>query len=315
MVQRGIWLFPGAPAPRLLAAAEAADEAGLDEFWLGDEGPMRDAFVVLAAAAARTRRIRLGVGITNPYLRHPVVAAAEMMTVHELSGGRAILGLGPGGRVALAPAGVERREPLTRARAALRTMRAVTRGERGQGYEPEPNPFVAPTLPLYIGSRAEQFNRLASAEADGVFLGGVPDSLVDRVIGWAHSVRPISVALYYAAVFSADEREAYRPHAMLALGDTPRYTREWFGLSDAQVGSASAAYLAGDDAPARALISDDILNDFVLAGAPDDVGTSLARRARQHGVDSVGYTFVTDEPEEAVATAAASFKAFDRELA
>jgi len=29
----------------------------------------------------------------------------------------------------------------------------------------------------------------------------------------------------------------------------------------------------------------------------------------------VGYTFVTDEPEEAVATAAASFKAFDRELA
>jgi hypothetical protein len=97
-----------------------------------------------------------------------------MMTVHELSGGRAVLGLGPGGRVALAPAGVERREPLARARAALRTMRAVTRGERGHGYEPEPNPFVAPTLPLYIGSRAEQFNRLASAEADGVFLGGVP---------------------------------------------------------------------------------------------------------------------------------------------
>jgi hypothetical protein len=102
---------------------------------------------------------------------------------------------------------------------------------------------------------------------------------------------------------------------MLALGDTPRYTREWFGLSDAQVASASAAYMAGDDAPARALISDDILNDFVLAGTPDDVGTSLARRARHHGVDSVGFTFVTDEPEEAVATAAASFKAFDRELA
>jgi 5,10-methylenetetrahydromethanopterin reductase len=315
VVRRGIWLFPGAPAPRLLAAAEAADEAGLDEFWLGDEGPMRDAFAVLAAAAARTRRIRLGVGITNPYLRHPVVAAAEMMTIHELSGGRAVLGLGPGGRVALAPAGVERTEPLARARAALRTMRAVTRGERGHGYEPEPNPFTAPTLPLYIGSRAEQFNRLASAEADGVFLGGIADSLVDRVIGWAHSVRPIAVSLYYAAVFSAEEREAYRPHAMLALGDTPRYTRERFGLSDEQVAAASAAYVGGDEAPARALISDDILADLVIAGAPDDVGAELARRARRHGADSVGFTFVSDDPEEAVATAAASFKAFDRELA
>jgi 5,10-methylenetetrahydromethanopterin reductase len=313
-VRRGIWLFPGAPAGRLLAAAEAADRAGLDEFWLGDEGPLRDAFVVLAAAAARTDRIRLGVAITNPYLRHPVVTAAEMMTIHELSGGRAVLGLGPGGRVALAPARVERTEPLARARRALRTMRAVTRGERRDGYEPEPDPFVAPTLPLYIGSRAEGFNRLASAEADGVFLGGIPESLVGQVIGWAHSVRPIAVSLYYAAVFSPEEREAYRPHGMLALGDAPRYVRESYGLSEEQVASASAAYLAGDDGPARALITDPILSDFVLAGSADEVGCELARRARRHPVDSVGFTFVTDDPEGAVATAAASFKAFDREL-
>src|SRR5262249_19532445 len=163
-------LFPSAPAPRLVAAAAAAEEAGLDEFWLGDEGPAaRDAFAVLAAVAMRTTRIRLGIAITNPYLRHAAVAAAEMMTVHELAGGRALLGLGPGGRMALGPARVERVAPLAAARQALATMRAVTRGTPAEGFAPGPAPFVAPDLPLYIGSRGEQFNRLASAEADGVF--------------------------------------------------------------------------------------------------------------------------------------------------
>ena len=72
---------------------QQAEDLGLDEIWLGDEGPARDPLAVLAAAALRTSRIRLAVGITNPYVRHPAALAVSMMTVHELSGGRAILGL------------------------------------------------------------------------------------------------------------------------------------------------------------------------------------------------------------------------------
>jgi hypothetical protein len=134
------------------------------------------------------------------------------------------------------------------------------------------------------------------------------------VIGWAHAVRPIPIALYYAAVFSAEALEDYRPHAVLALGDTPRYTREWFGLRDEEVADATAAYVAGDHGPARRLISDTILHDIVVAGPPDDVGIEFARRARRYQPESVGFTFVTDDPEAAVATAAATFRAFDKEL-
>jgi 5,10-methylenetetrahydromethanopterin reductase len=297
-----------------VAAAEAAEVAGLDEFWLGDEGPARDAFAVLSAVAVRTSRIRLGIAVTNPYLRHPAVTAAQMMTVHELSGGRAILGLGPGGRMALGPAGVERVAPLAAARRALRTMRAVTEGRRADGYEPVADPFVAPDLPLFIGSRGERFNRLASAEADGVFLGGIPDSLTKLVISWAHSVRVIPVALYAAAIFGADALEAHRPRVVLPLADTPHYTREWLGLDDADVERAAHTFLAGDDGPARALVTDEILRDLVVSGSPADVGQELARRARRYRPDSIGLTFDTDDPEGAVAATAAAINALDKEL-
>ncbi|MES2169614.1 MAG: LLM class flavin-dependent oxidoreductase, partial [Actinomycetota bacterium] len=188
-------MFPSTPATTIVDAIVAAEELGIDEFWLGDEGPARDPFTVLAAAAMRTSRILLGIAVTNPYLRHPLTIAAEAMTVDELSGGRMLLGIGPGGQVALGPAGVERALPLTRVRDALRTIRAVATGTEAAGYAPPPGVFTRPQLKVFVGSRGQKFQELASAEADGAFLGGLPASVIERTVGWARSVRDIPIAL------------------------------------------------------------------------------------------------------------------------
>jgi 5,10-methylenetetrahydromethanopterin reductase len=312
--RRGAWLFPSVAAPRLVDAFVAAEHGGLDELWLGDEGPARDPFPLLAAAAMCTSRITLGIAVTNAYLRHPMVTAAEMMTVHELSGGRSILGLGPGGRVALGPAGVERTAPLSTARAALRTMRAVTTGRSEHGYDAPAHPFTAPDLPLYIGSRGEQFNRLASAEADGVFLGGIPASMIDEAIGWARSCRPIAVSLYYAAAFGTDEAEAFRAQMAYVIADSPAATRAHLGIDTAALERATAALLDGDDTPARALVDDRVLHDILLVGSPETIGVEMARRARAHAPQSIGLTFANDEPEASIESTLATFHAFDKEL-
>ena len=52
--------------------------------------------IFLAFVAARTKRIRIGHGVTNPYTRHPSVTANATATIDELSGGRAFLGIGAG---------------------------------------------------------------------------------------------------------------------------------------------------------------------------------------------------------------------------
>jgi 5,10-methylenetetrahydromethanopterin reductase len=87
---------PGAAAAKTLETIRVADAAGLDSVWLSEDPDGWDAFAVLSAAARMTERIRLGTGVTNPYLRHPNLLAMSVATLDQLSDGRAFLGLGRG---------------------------------------------------------------------------------------------------------------------------------------------------------------------------------------------------------------------------
>jgi 5,10-methylenetetrahydromethanopterin reductase len=285
----GVWIFPELPADALVDAFCLAEALGLDEAWIGDEGAAhRDPFAILAAAAARTERIKLGVAVTNPYLRHPAVTASAMMTVHELSGGRGVLGLGPGGGVALDPLHIERDRPLSRTRDAVRIVRAVAQGTPTEGYEPPADPFTAPTLPVFIGARGERFNRYASAEADGAFLGGIPFAMLDRAVSWVRSVRPIEVALYPSVILDDEDLEWARPMFIIAFLDTPASTRELAGLSEQDVSRAVRALEDGDQGPARKLITDDVLGQLAIIGTPTHIGRRLAALVKAHQPTSIG---------------------------
>ena len=86
----------GSVVSRTLETVHLADRVGLDSVWLSEDPDGWDAFAVLAAAARSTERVRLGTGVTNPYLRHPNLLAMSVATLDRLSEGRAFLGLGRG---------------------------------------------------------------------------------------------------------------------------------------------------------------------------------------------------------------------------
>jgi 5,10-methylenetetrahydromethanopterin reductase len=196
-------MFPVDPAADLVDAVVRADAAGLDEVWIADEGVSREPMTVLAAAARETSCVRLGVGITSPVLRHPGALAASISTLDELSGGRAMLGLGVGGELSLEPFGltVERRVGLVRD--AVRTVHDVLRGAESERYRPPAHASPPRTVPVYVGSRGEQTLRLASREADGAFFSGFPDELLADAFAWVRSERQIDVALYQSVRFRA----------------------------------------------------------------------------------------------------------------
>ncbi|MGH2556107.1 MAG: LLM class flavin-dependent oxidoreductase, partial [Actinomycetota bacterium] len=56
----------------------------------------REAFSTLAGFATATTRIGLGTGVVTIPSRSPVTSAMAAATVHDLSGGRAVLGVGAG---------------------------------------------------------------------------------------------------------------------------------------------------------------------------------------------------------------------------
>ncbi|MGH7309442.1 MAG: LLM class flavin-dependent oxidoreductase [Candidatus Rokuibacteriota bacterium] len=81
----------------LLAMAERAEAAGFDSVWIGDSitaRPRHEPLTLLAAVAARTRRVRLGTGVLLPALRNPVVLAHVVGTLDRIAEGRVILGVG-----------------------------------------------------------------------------------------------------------------------------------------------------------------------------------------------------------------------------
>lgn len=212
----GIWLFPSAPVGELVDAIVAADAAGVDEVWIADEGVMREPVVALSAAAVLTSHIKLGVGITTPVIRHPGAIAATLATLDELSNGRAMLGFGVGGNLTLTPFGLQAEKPVALIRTAIRTARAVLQRQPADGYEPPDHAMPARSVPIFVASRGEQINRLASREADGAFLSGVPIDDLERQIGLVRSERAIHVALFPSARFrpptagGADDRSALR---------------------------------------------------------------------------------------------------------
>ena len=200
----GIWLFPDAPAGHLVDAVVKADRAGVDELWIADEAVSREPMVIFGAAAAQTDHVKMGVGITSPVIRHPGAMASSIATLDELSGGRAILGFGVGGSLSLDPFGLKAEKPVALVRDAIRTARSVI-GNRASDLD-QPPAHAAPgrSVPIFVGSRGEQINRLASREAEGVFFSSFVLDDLSSAVGWARSVRPIHVAMYPSVRFRSD---------------------------------------------------------------------------------------------------------------
>jgi len=81
----------------LLTMAERAEASGFDSVWIGDSliaRPRHEPLTLLAAVAARTKRVRLGTAVLLPALRNPVVLAHIVGTLDRVAEGRVILGVG-----------------------------------------------------------------------------------------------------------------------------------------------------------------------------------------------------------------------------
>jgi len=98
-----------------------------DLTWIAGERPTPHEFfdyqVLLGFLASRAGLLRLGVGVTEPIRRHPVLIAQAMMTLSHLTKRAPILGIGAGERMNLGPYGLDSSEPVTRLEETLQIIR------------------------------------------------------------------------------------------------------------------------------------------------------------------------------------------------
>lgn len=209
---------PREPIARFAELTARAEALGFDMAWVADSQLYtKDPYVALTLAAAASRSIRLGPGVTNPVTRHLTVLANSMAALNEVSGGRAVMGIGSGD-AAVTPLGL--RASLASVRAAVERIGALTAGSAVHLDGHDVRLATGGTrVPIFVSASQPGMLRLAGAVADGVILMGaaVPDLtrwqldlVAEGAAGAGRTLDDVFVDLWFAISISDDRAAAVR---------------------------------------------------------------------------------------------------------
>lgn len=160
--------FGGTPfsLEHLLNYAETAEQLGYGALSVNDHmlfsRPWLDGLTALAVVLPKTGQMTLATTLALPIVRSPVALAKTLAAIDVLSGGRLMVGIGPGSSARdYAAVGIPFEERWKRFDESVQALRALWRKDasafKGQFYDTEgitlePSPIQQPSPPLWIGS-------------------------------------------------------------------------------------------------------------------------------------------------------------------
>ncbi|MDQ6821526.1 MAG: LLM class flavin-dependent oxidoreductase [Actinomycetota bacterium] len=246
---------PGTTRQQLLEWARAAEEAGFSSLGTIDRivYPNYEPLIALSAAAAVTERIRLATTVMLGPLRvNAALIAKQVLTLDALAGGgRAVLGIGLGGReddyqvsgVSMSGRGAWRDR-------ALPQIRRIFDGQSGDDAKIGPRPQDGGPSLIVGGSVQASFERAARYGDGWIMGGGTPDQFKDAVeqllSAWEKEGRdgePRKMALAYFSL-GADAKVT-----------ADRYLRDYYGFLGAEQSAMIAGSAATDSETVSAYVS------------------------------------------------------------
>jgi 5,10-methylenetetrahydromethanopterin reductase len=286
-------MLPEQRAVELLDAAVLADRLGYYGCYSADEIYHKDAWLLFAAAAQRTEHIRFGPCVAPIYMREPTYVAQLAATLDELSAGRAEVVFGIGNVAMLEQYGVEWRgtRPISRLREAHQVMRTLL--DEGSidfagdfysytGITTAARP-VQEHLPLKIGAMGgPKSMRLAGEIADGMHTacayspGALAYAVEQARVGVERAGRDdlkfdLGDSLLGAIAPDRDAaRRAGRILAAFYIPSMPPALLERHGVDLEEVAPVKEAFAQGNVRRALEATPDDVVNQLMVAGTPED---------------------------------------------
>lgn len=269
-------VFPAQDPRGAVDIVRSLETHGFETAWLGDSPPIAwaDVYATLALCSAATSRIRLGPGVTNPLTRHASVTSNAMVTLQQLSDGRAALGIGVGDS-ALRALGLQP-ATLKMLAAYIASVRQLF-AERGV------------RIPVYMAASGPQALLMAGRLADGAIVAvGTHPSLVTRTLDQvARGAREAGrkaddvdvVFLGGLAIASTWEEAKWEAAPLTARrAKDAQYHPEFFFPPDLEHLRPDAERVAraydyrshmSPDSPHARLVTDQLVDAYTLAGTPD----------------------------------------------
>jgi 5,10-methylenetetrahydromethanopterin reductase len=309
-----IGILPREPVSRSIEIGRLIEQLGLAGAWIADSHSiMRDPYALLNLLAAQTRRITLATGVTPTGTRHPAVIANAMATLDEVSGGRAILGIGTGDS-AVINLGL-RPEKLEKFEEKVRVIRGLLRGEavdyRGSTIR---MPWARCNVPIVMACSGPKALQLGGRIADGVLfqVGADPafaryalDNIKAGAESAGRTLEDVTLYMRLACAVHEDRekaRDGIRGYASVAAGTVFRTVpRAYFDealLADVERFKAGYDYLDHGSNRSRqaGLLTERMLDAIAVAGAPGDAVPRL-RQLRSLGIERFVCPLAMSEPE------------------
>lgn len=293
--------------------ASMGEQNGFDSAWVAEHYFSRDAIVTATAILARTKEMKVGTAVINPYTRHPGLLAMTSATLDEMSKGRFILGLGTSfPRWIEDQMKIDYGKPMTSLMESFRIVRALldrsastVEGKRfsihdaSLGFNPDSG-----RVPIYLAAVGPRMLEKTAELADGVILSaGSSPYYVRKALpaikkGLAKSgkkrFRVLCLALISMSNDKRQARDRLKPWLLMPLMRTGR--ARMVLVNEEAVAESKAAWDAGDRKKAMTLVPDEVMDAVSLSGRVEDILEGV-EKFKDLGITDLVLTPVADNGE------------------
>ncbi len=330
MLRFGVTVLPDPPYQRLIELMQLAEKQGFEYGWTYDSHVLwQESIPVLTLAAAATEKIKLGHMVTNPGTREPTVLASAYATLHDISNGRMIMGIGRGDSARR----YINQQPVKVAEfeAALRMIKPFMNGREVVWNDKELQlKWVRPELPpieMHVAGYGPKALAVAGRVGDGVIIQLADPDIIQWIMATARraaeeagrdpaELKCIVSAPSHISDDIADAREQTRWFPAM-VSNHVKDLIDRYGTDGSVVPLALTDYVLARkfydyDEHSRVgakhgeFVSDEICDRFSVLGTPEQAATKL-RELESIGVDQFNIYLMTHSQEE-------TLEAYGREI-
>jgi len=309
-----VFLEAGINPLEVVELGKLAEQAGIETLWASSFPARREPFMCLTPLAAQQRQLQVGAVPISPFELHPLKIADSLLTLNELSAGRAAVTIGGMGHSVMRVTGLKPERRVRAVRECVEIINAAATGApvdyQGEvfqlaNYQADWLTVNAPTV--YVGANGPMMLKMAGRVADGVMLSDVPLSRMAEVNSHMQAGReaagradePLQVANFFAWHIKEDRALAQAEARMEMI---------WRGLLQAWhtspfLGDEDAAFVeAHKDAFLQAFLKrtpeiegvpehliQSLVDNLTFTGGPEDIDKIAAHLAEfaDAGLDAV----------------------------
>jgi probable F420-dependent oxidoreductase len=185
----GVTVLPDPPYTRFLELIELAEQHGFEYGWTYDSHVLwHEGIPLLTLAADRTSRMKLGHFVTNPGTREPTVLASAYATMHVISEGRMVMGIGRGDSarrvIGLQPVKVAEFEEACKMIKELKNGRTVEWNGKELKFEWARS---EPQIPMYVAGYGPKALAVAGRVSDGVIIQLADPVIIEWIMATARA--------------------------------------------------------------------------------------------------------------------------------